>query len=76
MRTNFPAIITLGDFFVKLKIFIFPEHLGQHRLLIVTFYPTLPRTPEELLDIVGAGEITLRKYGHAYLKLLNEILSL
>jgi len=34
---------------------------------------TLPETPEELLAIVGVGEVTLRKYGTAFLGLLSEI---
>jgi hypothetical protein len=36
---------------------------------------TLPWTQEDLLDIVGLGEITLRKYGQAFLKLLSETTS-
>lgn len=32
-----------------------------------------PETPEELLCIVGVGEVTLRKYGQAFLGLLNQI---
>jgi len=34
---------------------------------------TLPATPEELLRIVGVGEVTFRKYGWAFLKVLREI---
>ncbi len=34
---------------------------------------TLPATPEELLGIVGVGEVTLRKYGQAFLGLLSQI---
>ena len=33
----------------------------------------LPGTPEELLRVVGVGEVTLRKYGQAFLKVLREI---
>jgi ATP-dependent DNA helicase RecQ len=33
----------------------------------------LPRTPEQLLSVVGVGEVTLRKYGKQFLKLLGEI---
>ncbi len=33
----------------------------------------LPKTPEELLRIVGVGEVTLRKYGKAFLGLLAGI---
>ncbi len=33
---------------------------------------TLPGTSDELHMIVGVGEVTLRKYGQAFLKLLNE----
>jgi len=34
---------------------------------------TLPATPEELLRIVGVGEVIFRKYGQAFLKVLREI---
>jgi len=34
---------------------------------------TLPATPGELLRIVGVGEVTFRKYGQAFLKVLREI---
>jgi ATP-dependent DNA helicase RecQ len=34
---------------------------------------TLPRTPEELLSLVGVGEVTLRKYGTEFLELLGKI---
>jgi ATP-dependent DNA helicase RecQ len=34
---------------------------------------TLPGTSEALLHIVGVGEVTLRKYGEAFLNLLNQI---
>ena len=34
---------------------------------------TLPATPEELLRIVGLGEVTLRKHGQAFLRILREI---
>lgn len=34
---------------------------------------TLPRTPEQLLAVVGVGEVTLRKYGKEFLELLREI---
>jgi len=33
----------------------------------------LPGTPEELLRVVGVGEVTLRKYGQAFLEVLREI---
>jgi ATP-dependent DNA helicase RecQ len=33
----------------------------------------LPKTPEELLRIVGVGEVTLKKYGQPFLKLMNEV---
>jgi ATP-dependent DNA helicase RecQ len=33
----------------------------------------LPATPKDMLDVVGVGEITLRKYGKAFLDLLREI---
>jgi len=33
----------------------------------------LPATPRDLLDVVGVGEVTLRKYGKAFLDLLREI---
>jgi ATP-dependent DNA helicase RecQ len=35
----------------------------------------LPTTPRELLNVVGVGEVTLRKYGKAFLDLLQEIKS-
>jgi len=34
---------------------------------------SLPETPEELLSIVGVGEVTLRKYGTDFLELLSQI---
>jgi len=34
---------------------------------------TLPATSEELLRIIGVGEVTFRKYGQAFLKVLNQI---
>jgi len=33
----------------------------------------LPATPEEFLRIMGVGEITMKKYGDAFLGLLNHI---
>jgi hypothetical protein len=33
----------------------------------------LPGTAEELLGVVGVGEVTLRKYGREFLELLGEI---
>jgi ATP-dependent DNA helicase RecQ len=33
----------------------------------------VPTTPEQLLAIVGVGEITLRKYGEEFLELLHDI---
>ena len=33
----------------------------------------LPANSSELLRIVGVGEVTLKKYGEAFLKLLNRI---
>jgi ATP-dependent DNA helicase RecQ len=33
----------------------------------------LPGTPEELLRVTGVGEVTLRKYGQAFLKVLREV---
>jgi len=33
----------------------------------------LPTTPREMLNVVGVGEVTLRKYGKAFLDLLQEI---
>ncbi len=33
----------------------------------------LPQTPRELLEVVGVGEVTLRKYGGDFLELLNRI---
>ncbi len=31
-----------------------------------------PKTRDELLDVVGVGEVTLRKYGESFLKVLQE----
>lgn len=33
----------------------------------------LPTTPRDLLDVVGVGEVTFRKYGKAFLDLLQEM---
>ena len=33
----------------------------------------LPQTREELLGVVGVGEVTLKKYGDAFLKLIREV---
>ncbi|MCK4388715.1 MAG: RecQ family ATP-dependent DNA helicase [Desulfobacterales bacterium] len=33
----------------------------------------LPRTPDELLAIVGVGQVTLRKYGRQFLELIEKI---
>jgi ATP-dependent DNA helicase RecQ len=35
----------------------------------------LPRTPDELLGIVGVGQITLRKYGRQFLALIEKVRS-
>ena len=35
----------------------------------------LPRTPVELLDIVGVGQVTLRKYGRQFLALIEKMRS-
>jgi ATP-dependent DNA helicase RecQ len=34
---------------------------------------TLPSSPNELLEVVGVGQVTLRKYGRPFLELLNQI---
>jgi ATP-dependent DNA helicase RecQ len=34
---------------------------------------TLPGTPDQLLEITGVGEVTMRKYGRQFLDLLKEI---
>lgn len=34
---------------------------------------TIPGTPDELLGIVGVGQVTLRKYGRQFLRLLDKI---
>jgi superfamily II DNA helicase RecQ len=34
---------------------------------------TLPKTREELLGIVGVGEVTLKKYGDAFLRVIEEM---
>ena len=33
----------------------------------------LPKSRDELLGIVGVGEVTLKKYGDAFLKLIDEM---
>ncbi|MCK4488486.1 MAG: HRDC domain-containing protein, partial [Desulfobacterales bacterium] len=35
----------------------------------------LPKTPDELLGIVGVGQVTLRKYGRQFLELIEKIRS-
>jgi superfamily II DNA helicase RecQ len=34
---------------------------------------TLPTTPDELLHIVGVGQVKLRKYGREFLELIDTI---
>jgi ATP-dependent DNA helicase RecQ len=50
-----------------------PSYCIFHDRTLREMARVLPATPEQLLRIVGVGEATLRKYGHAFLKVLNQI---
>jgi len=50
-----------------------PSYCIFHDRTIREMARTLPTTAEELLRIVGVGEVTFRKYGQAFLGLLNKI---
>lgn len=50
-----------------------PSYCIFHDRTLREMTRALPETPEELLRVVGVGEVTLRKYGHAFLKVLTEI---
>lgn len=50
-----------------------PSYCIFHDRTLREMARTLPATPEELLRILGVGEVTLRKYGQAFLKVLREI---
>ncbi len=50
-----------------------PPYCIFHDRTLRDMASTLPKTPEELLRIVGVGEVTLKKYGQSFLKLMNEV---
>jgi ATP-dependent DNA helicase RecQ len=50
-----------------------PSYCIFHDRTLREMARALPATPEELLRIVGVGEVTLRKYGQAFLRVLREI---
>jgi len=50
-----------------------PSYCIFHDRTLREMTRALPGTPEELLRVVGVGEVTLRKYGQAFLKVLREI---
>jgi ATP-dependent DNA helicase RecQ len=50
-----------------------PSYCIFHDRTLRDMARALPETPQELLRIVGIGEVKLRKYGHAFLKVLNQI---
>ncbi|MBW2342677.1 MAG: HRDC domain-containing protein [Deltaproteobacteria bacterium] len=50
-----------------------PSYCIFHDRTLREMTRALPGTPEELLRVTGVGEVTLRKYGQAFLKVLREI---
>ena len=50
-----------------------PSYCIFHDKTLREMARTLPATSEELLRIVGVGEVTLRKYGQTFLRILREI---
>jgi ATP-dependent DNA helicase RecQ len=50
-----------------------PPYCIFHDRTLREMVSTLPKTPEELLRIVGVGEVKLKKYGQSFLRLLNEL---
>jgi len=50
-----------------------PSYCIFHDRTLREMARTLPATSEELLRIIGVGEVTFRKYGQAFLKVLNQI---
>jgi ATP-dependent DNA helicase RecQ len=50
-----------------------PSYCIFHDRTLKDMARALPETPQELLRIVGIGEVKLRKYGQAFLKVLNQI---
>ncbi len=50
-----------------------PSYCIFHDRTLREMTRALPGTPQELLSITGVGEVTLRKYGQAFLKVLREI---
>jgi len=50
-----------------------PPYCIFHDRTLRDMASTLPETSEELLRIVGVGEVKLKKYGQSFLKLLDEV---
>jgi ATP-dependent DNA helicase RecQ len=50
-----------------------PPYCIFHDRTLRDMASTLPETPEELLRIVGVGEVKLKKYGQSFLRLLDEV---
>ena len=50
-----------------------PSYCIFHDRTLREMTRALPGTPEELLRVVGVGEVTLRKYGQAFLEVLREM---
>jgi ATP-dependent DNA helicase RecQ len=50
-----------------------PSYCIFHDRTLREMARAMPSTPEEFLRIVGVGEVTLKKYGKAFLKVLNQI---
>ncbi|MCD6298512.1 MAG: ATP-dependent DNA helicase RecQ [Deltaproteobacteria bacterium] len=50
-----------------------PSYCIFHDRTLREMTRALPGTPEELLRVVGVGEVTLRKYGQAFLEVLRQI---
>ena len=50
-----------------------PSYCIFHDRTLREMARAMPATPEEFLRIVGVGEVTLKKYGKAFLKVLNQI---
>jgi ATP-dependent DNA helicase RecQ len=50
-----------------------PSYCIFHDRTLREMATALPGTPEELLRVTGVGEVTLRKYGQAFLEILRQI---
>jgi len=50
-----------------------PSYCIFHDRTLREMARALPGTPEELLRVTGVGEVTLRKYGQAFLEVLRQI---